>query len=98
MLPVGLLPHADRAIATSPRYASGGGAVWNTTSSGCTRACRTFYYQSVLRNTCGLTSLTPKRSRFHQGGLLYSQFYAVFPRKMMMVVPPPIRFGFRTAV
>ena len=30
----------------------------------------------MLRDACTLTSLTPKRSRLRQGGLVYSQFYA----------------------
>ena len=29
----------------------------------------------MLRDACNLTSLTPKRSRLRQGGLIYSQFY-----------------------
>jgi len=29
----------------------------------------------MLRDACNLTSVTPKRSRLRQGGLLYSQFY-----------------------
>jgi hypothetical protein len=37
---------------------------------------RRFYQQSMLRDACSLTSLTPKRSRFREGGLIYSQFYS----------------------
>jgi hypothetical protein len=36
---------------------------------------QTFYNASMLRDTCSLTSLTPKRSRLREGGLIYSQFY-----------------------
>ena len=34
-----------------------------------------FYHVSMLRDACNLTSLTPKRSKLREGGLLYSQFY-----------------------
>jgi hypothetical protein len=37
---------------------------------------RRFYQQSMLRDACNLTSLTPKRSRLREGGLIYSQFYS----------------------
>jgi hypothetical protein len=37
---------------------------------------RRFYQQSLLRDACSLTSLTPKRSRLREGGLIYSQFYS----------------------
>ncbi len=37
---------------------------------------RRFFQQSMLRDACNLTSLTPRRSRLHQGGLIYSQFYS----------------------
>jgi hypothetical protein len=35
-----------------------------------------FYHQTMLRDACNLTSLTPKRSRLRKGGLVYSQFYS----------------------
>ena len=40
------------------------------------RSGQTFYHVSMLRDACNLTSLTPKRSRLRQGGLIYSQFYS----------------------
>lgn len=36
---------------------------------------QTFYHTSMLRDACTLTSLTPKRSRLREGGLVYSQLY-----------------------
>lgn len=30
----------------------------------------------MLRDACGMTSLTLKCSQLHKGGLLYSQFYS----------------------
>jgi hypothetical protein len=34
-----------------------------------------YFSQNMLYEACGLTSLTPKRSRLRKGGLIYSQFY-----------------------
>jgi hypothetical protein len=35
-----------------------------------------FYYNTMLRDACDMTSLTPVGSRLRRGGLLYSQFYS----------------------
>jgi hypothetical protein len=40
------------------------------------RSGQTFYNVSMLRDACNLTSLTLKRSRLWEGGLVYSQFYS----------------------
>jgi len=39
------------------------------------RSGQTFYNACMLRDACSLTSLTPRRSRLREGGLMYSQFY-----------------------
>lgn len=34
-----------------------------------------YYTQNMLHNTGSLTSMTPKKSKHREGGLIYSQFY-----------------------
>jgi hypothetical protein len=34
-----------------------------------------YYDQNMLYDACSLTSITPKRSKLREGGLIYSQFY-----------------------
>jgi hypothetical protein len=36
---------------------------------------QTMYQHNMLRDACSLTSVTPKSSTLHHGGLIYSQFY-----------------------
>jgi hypothetical protein len=40
------------------------------------RSGQKFYDQNMLRDACCLTSVTPKKSKHRDGGLIYSQFYA----------------------
>ena len=37
---------------------------------------RRYYSQNMLRDAASLTSVTPKRSKQREGGLIYSQFYS----------------------
>lgn len=77
---VGLLPHVPYAVDDEPQV-----YLWRRCclehhlrwlyDGAPPKSKQTFYHQNMLRDACGLTSLTPRRSRFRQGGLLYSQFY-----------------------
>lgn len=37
---------------------------------------QTYFHQNMLQDAASLTSVTPKRSKHREGGLIYSQFYA----------------------
>lgn len=37
---------------------------------------QTYYVQNMLRDAASLTTVTPKRSKQREGGLVYSQFYS----------------------